>query len=64
MMTDTEMLDFIDSLQSSLSSYGGWKLRKSSSNRGFILLTTSEQPNYLTVREAIQAYVDESKKEN
>ena len=55
-LTDTELLDALDSLP---LAYGGWKVRESSTGRGWRLMTTSETPNYPTAREAIEAFVRE-----
>ena len=52
---DTRRLDFLQSL----SEYGGWQLRPSTTGRGWRLLTTSADGSVPDIREAIDKVRDE-----
>ncbi len=56
MMTDTELLDVLEALP---VEHGGWRVRPSSTGRGWRLLTTREEPHYPSVRDAIRAFQKE-----
>ena len=60
--SDTELLNWLESLATE-DGYQGWKLRRSSTGRGWRLLTTREPPNYRTPREALIVAFNECGKE-
>lgn len=60
--TDTVLLDWLSSLPTD-PAYSRWKLRRSTSGRGWRLLTTSKQPNYATPREALIAAYEDRRQE-
>lgn len=60
--TDTALLDWLASLPTD-DGYSRWRFRRSTSGRGWRLLTTSEEPNYPTPREALIAAFEECKRE-
>ena len=54
-LTDAYRLSFLDRLPKPPGF--GWRFRTFSTGRGWRLLTTTEEPNYPTVREALDAFI-------
>lgn len=61
-LSDTVLLDWLESLPN-YDDYKRWKLRRSTTGRGWRLLTTREEPNYATPREALIAALEKCRQE-
>jgi hypothetical protein len=54
---DKELLDALDGLD--VPDGFGWKVRPSTTGRGWRLMTTREQPNHASARAAIAAFIED-----
>lgn len=60
-VSDQTLLDWLETLSKPRGF--GWLLRRSSTGRGWRLLTTSHEPNYRTPRAALQAAFEDCARE-